>query len=263
MLTHLHGDEVDISYSDTIFLKNEHSYAAFMGTLSNIYMKAHASSVCREEPYSAAIIIDSKMMRPFKNQPESSFERLKFIISKLKTPRGGISLGLFLSDDDIFSKDSTVGLKHTVSHCWPMNVYSTKQIITANLPPPQLKGGKNSVRYFSANDLKSILTREVKFVDYYNTIKQVFSHFEKSKVHICYQGGTAWLSVSAGIPTIIVHAVPPKNDLHFKSKLFGQDLGNINILDSDNRIRHVRTHPLEYHVHINKLRELLQNLHAL
>lgn len=262
MLTHLHGEEVDINHSDTFFLKNEHSYAAFIGTLSNIYMKAHASSTCRTVPYSAALIIDSRMTHPYKGQPESSLDRLKFLISKMRNPRGGISVGIFLSDEDMFSEDTKVGLKHSVSQCWPINVHSTKQIVTANVPPPQLKEGKNAVRYFTSKDLRSILARDVKFINYYTTIGQVFAHLEKSKVHICYQGGTAWLSVSAGIPTIIVHPVPFKNELHLKPKLFGQDLGNVNILNSKNQITHVRKHPLEHHIHIGKLKELLKKFNA-
>ena len=76
-LKQIHGPQIDINQADIFTMKNEHSYAAFIGILSNIYMKAHASSIFRTQPYVAALIINSEMIKPIKNQPESSLERLK------------------------------------------------------------------------------------------------------------------------------------------------------------------------------------------
>jgi len=255
----LYGPNIDINNAEVFVMKNEHSYAAFTGVLSNIYMKAHASSIFRNKPYVAALVINGLMMEPYKNQAESSFKRLMSIASKMKEPKGGIILGIFLSNNDMFSESSKIGLKHTVSQCWSVeNISKEKDIITINLPPTQLRYGNNLVRYFEFNDIrKNLVDAEIQFVDYDTPIKELFRHFENSKVHICYQGGTSWLSVSMGISTIIIHPINAVDELHLKFKLFGQDLGNINIINDHGKIEHVRRHPCEYHVHIDDLKKAL------
>lgn len=252
---------MDINYADVFTMKNEHSYAAFIGVLSNIYMKAHASSSFRTLPYSAALVINETMIQPYNNQPESSFDRLKAIISRMIKPKNGINLSIFLSRDDMFSDKSKIGLKHTISHCWSLsNNFNNKNIITINLPPEQLKEGKNSVRYFKFEDFGYINNQEKQFVDYDTPIEQVFNFFDHSIVHLCYQGGTAWISIAMGIPTIVIHPAKIINELHQKFKLYGQDLGNINILNNQQKIDHVRIHPSEYHIQIKDLNKILKEI---
>lgn len=248
----LFGKEIDINYADIHFLKNEHSYAAFLGILSTICMKAHASSNIRSMPYQAAIIISSLMMTPYKKQPESSFDRLVFLISKLKIPAGGIDIGIFLSNDNMFTPDSKVGLKHPTSYCWPLKSNLKNESITANVPGKQLNSGLNIVRFFTKEQLEEKINIS-KYIDYNYKIEYVFRILENSKIHICYQGGTAWLSIAMGIDTIIVHNVPSINyEHHLKFKIFGQEMGNINIL-MDDKIGLVRVHPLEHHITIDEL----------
>jgi len=258
----LFGPDIDIDYCDVFTMKNEHSYAAFIGVLSNIYMKAHASSVFRTQPYVAALVINSQMLEPYKNQPESSLVRLKAIVSRMKKIDDGIKLGIFLNDEGMFSDNAKIGLKHVVSQCWPINnTFNTKDFITINLPPSQLRNNENVVRYFEYSDIqKSIEDYEIQLVNYNTPISQIFDYFEKSKIHICYQGGTAWLSVAMNIPTIIVHPIRTASEFHLKFKLFGQDLGNINILNDYDQIDHVRIHPSEHHTYIEDLEETLEKV---
>ena len=252
------GVDVDLNNADIFTMLDEHSYAAFIGVLSNIYMKAHASSPFRDVAYNAAIIISKSMHTKYKGQPDISSARLLKIANEMKVPDNGINLGIFMTDGSgAFDKKSKIGLKHTVSQCWPIRTSDTKTIITANLPPKQLKSGDNKVRYFKFDDIRHAIGKnDVALIDYNTPIDSVFSSLNKSKVHICYQGGTAWLSVAMGIPTIIVHPTNINNHLHLKTKLFGQDLGNINILEN-NLITHIRVHPAEHHTHISKLKNIL------
>lgn len=259
MVKHIYGSHVNINYADVFTMKSEHSYAAFVGVLSNIYMKAHASSPFRSKPYPSALVISSSMMTPYKNQPESSFDRLKFIISKLRIPAGGIELGIYVANGK-FAATSKVGLKHTISQCWPIqNSTGGRLFTTVNLPPKQLQSGSNKIRYFTKKDI-GLSGQSVKFVDYDTTIKELYSFLENSRFFVGYQGGSAWLSVCMGIPTYIVHSQHITNNLHLKFKLFGQDLGNINILDKSNNIIHVRQHPAEHHINIGDLKHTLRNL---
>lgn len=261
MVKQIYGSLIDINHADVFTMMNEHSYAAFIGVLSNICMKAHASSNFRDSSYVAAIVISSSMMHPYNNQPDTSFERLKTIFEKMKRPSKDITLGIFLSDDGTFSTEAKIGLKHCVSQSWPMinNKQANKDIITINIPQSKLNVGKNKVRYFQFDQIKDAIKDEsYSFVDYNTPIEQLFSFFEKSKCHICYQGGTAWLSVSLGIPTIIIHPIQLIDELHLKFKLFGQDLGNINILNNVGQIEHLRNHPCEHHVYINDLEKTLR-----
>lgn len=256
MLKLVYGTNINVENIDLFTMKDEHSYAAFIGVLSNIYMKAHASSYFRHHPYQASLIISPSMTVPYKKQPESSLVRLQTIISKMLQPSKGINLGIFVGESEVFDNTSKVGLKHTVSQSWPLkNQQSKKDIITVNLPPKQLSKKENEVRYFTLNDIHSSLVKyQIENVDYYTSIKKLFTFLERSRVHISYQGGSAWISVCMNIPTIIVHPQQSLIPFHLKYKLFGQDLGNINVLNKQNKIIHVRTHPCEYHVTINKLK---------
>ena len=180
----------------------------------------------------------------------------------MKEPNNKIELGIFVTQDrGMFSSVAKIGLKHTVSHSWPMTRLSQhKDIVTVNLPPKQLKSGDNKVRYFEYKDIKAAINETVPtFVDYNTPIEDVLELLNRSKVHICYQGGTAWISVAMNIPTIIVHTTVPSNQIHLKPKLFGQDLGNINIIEN-NKINHVRSHPVEHHIHINDLAQTLKEI---
>ncbi len=256
----IHGPEIDINNAEIFTFKSEYSYAAFTGVLSNIFMKAHASSVYISESYKAALVIDPTMLDYYKNQTNSSFERLKFLISKMKNPYGGNNLGIFLVDEDIFDKSAKIGLKHSVSQCWPMyNSKVEKDLITVNLPPSQLKSGENKVRYFSYNDIWGSLKGNIQIVDYDTPIKVLFDILERSKLHICYQGGTAWLSICMGIKTVIVHPKDYVNKVHLKHKLFGQDMGNINIINNADNIVHPRMHPCEIHTDIKGLKKIVND----
>lgn len=250
------GPTIELERADIFTMKNEHSYAAFIGVLSNIFMKAHASSLYRKGPYIAAILVNKAMTLPYKNQPETSETRLVSLIPHLVRPKNGIRLGVFVYEEsDMFSHTAKVGLKHVVSQCWPIQTFANRRNVSVNLPPSQLNSGSNKVRYFDRSQIR--VPKNAQFVDY--STKNILSKLSKSKVHICYQGGTAWVSVAMSIPTIIVHPTKDIKGFHFKPKLFGQDLGNINILDENNLITTVRQHPMEHHVHIselgNKLRE--------
>lgn len=261
-MKHVFGSIINLNNADVFTMMNEHSYAAFVGVLSNIYMKAHASGQFRTSPYKAALVVSPSMAKPYKNQPESSLERLKFIISHLRTPQGGIEIGIFVGNSSAFSGTSKIGLKHTVSQCWPIKrEEQERELVTLNLPPPQLASGANKVRYFTRKTIdKSLSGHIVKPIDYNTPIHTVFSLLEKSKALVCYQGGTAWLGVCMGIPTIIVHPGNVANQLHLKTKLFGQDLGNINVLNQKGMIEHVRSHPREIHVNVKDLKGALNRL---
>lgn len=255
-MKHVYGTLIDISKADVFTMKNEHSYAAFIGVLSNIYMKAHASSPYREQPYTAALIINRSMLRSYKNESESSLDRIKAILSRMIEPAGGIILGIYVVKNEMFSRNSKIGLKHTVSQCWPLKNNGVAKIITGNTPPNNLSKGENIVRYFSKQQITPYVD---KFIDYSTSIENVFETLEKSKTHICYQGGTAWLSVAMNIPTIIVHPKNIPNSPHHKSRLFGQDLGNINIIEAG-KITHVRQHPHEHHVVLKNIKQQIDNL---
>lgn len=260
MLKHVFGNHNDIESTDIFTLKNEHSYAAFIGILSNIFMKAHASSTFRTTPYNASLIITPSMTIPYNKQPESSLSRLKEIISRLKQPLHGINIGIFIGESKTIHKNTKNGIKHPLSQCWPLINDSSikKSIITINLPPKQLNKGKNKVRYFTYEDINININENIKFIDYTTPISTVFSYLNKSKIHISYQGGTAWFSICLGIPTIIIHPNNKVDSFHQKYKLFGQDIGNINILDDKNKIIQVRHHPCEYHVNINNVKHTIR-----
>ncbi len=252
----VYGTGIDLDKADVFIMMNEHSYAAFMGVLSNIYMKAHAISSLRTSEYSAALIINESMTKPYKTQPESSLTRLKSIIARLSEPAGGINLSVYVGDSDAFAPQSKVGLKHSVSQCWPLRKSNTPQIITGNASPDILNKGENIVRYAPANIIAPFVDQ---LMDYGTPISEVFGALEKSKAHICYQGGTAWLSIAMNIPTFIVHPTNITNQHHLKTKVYGQDLGNINIIQGE-KIMHVRKHPHEHHVHISHLKKELQRI---
>lgn len=260
-MNQIFGPSIDINFAEVFVMKNEHSYAAFVGILSNIYMKAHASSVFRTRPYIAALVIDEKMISPYKNQPDSSFTRIKEIINRMKQPAGRIKLGVFLSNDGMFKENSKVGLKHTVSQCWPIERLSkSRKYITLNLPPSQLQYNENIVRYFEYDDVKKHVDNDIQLIDYDTSINQLFDYLNQSYVHISYQGGTSWISVAMNVPTIVVHPTRIPTEFHLKFKLFGQDLGNINVLDDNDKIEHVRLHPAEHHIHIADLKETIEKV---
>ena len=235
--------------------RNEHSYAAFIGVLSSIFMKAEISSKIRKKAYKASIIVDSKMMTPYKNQPESSFDRLVFILEKMIKPSLPVEISIFHSDDINISEESTVGLKHPTVYSWPIRKESSESsIITGNLPPKQLSMGNNANRYF-----KQFPVDVDYLLDYHTPIKVLYSTLNKSKVHLCYQGGTSWFSISMGIPTFIVHPKLDPQHMHFKTKLFGQDLNNISYFDGT-KISNIRKHPCENHIHIKNLKQKLKGI---
>ena len=265
MIKYIAGSVVDLNHSDIFTMMNEYSYAAFYGVLSNIFMKAHVSSQFRKGAYDAAIIVNDAMTQPYNNQPESSVKRIVSIINRMPQPNKKINIGIFLATDMCLFKEHTkIGLKHTVSQCWNItNSNKHKNIITLNTPPKQLDSSHNKVRYFVYNDIKDSLNNMVSVsIDYNMPIDETFNLLEKSKVHICYQGGTAWLSIAMNIPTIIIHPLnnPTEHELHLKFKLFGQELGNINILDKNRKITHVRNHPCEHHIYISDLENVLEKI---
>jgi hypothetical protein len=260
-----YGPIADFDNSEIFTMKNEHSYAAFMGVISNMCMKAHASSFLRTKPYKAVLVIDQSMTRPYNNQPESSLERLISIVKQIKRPRGGIEISIYVAECDMFYIHGKVGLKHTVSHMWPLKCQSTNEIITINFPPRKLYSGENKVRYFDARDLgKKTISKIQQNIDYNWTIKDVFSILSRSKLHISYQGGTSWLSICMGIPTIIVHPNVEHiydeslHNHHQKFKIFGQELGNVNYVDAYGKIRHDRQLVNEIHTTPKRLRSLIE-----
>jgi hypothetical protein len=236
--------------ADIFTMADEYSYAAFVGVLSNIYMKAHASNLYRDKPYRAAIVVSPSMCKPFRGQPESSLVRLQAIDDRMPDPAGGIEVEFHVAEKTMFPPSAKGGLKHTVSQAWPIEGAGAGKYITRNPPPEVLNKGLNRVRYFT-------LDVPGKVIDYNTPIEDLFNCLKHSKCHVCYQGGTAWLSVCMGIPTIIVHAFKPDNHLHYKTKLFGQDV-NINILQGDKIIR-VRRHPMEIHTSLEKLDAVLDD----
>lgn len=261
MIKHLYGPLTSTDSADVFVMKNEHSYAAFVGVLSSMFMKAHACADFRTRPYKAAVVIDESMTKPLKNQPESSFERIKVLLARMQSPKNQIEVGIFLGSSSVFAKGTKVGLKHTVSQCWPLQLEKKpKKILSVNLPPLELKAGQNKVRYFTQANISSAVAgiKSVN-VDYSTPIQDVLNVLSQSKAHVTYQGGTAWLSVCAGIPTIVVHPQQSKPDsLHLKFKLFGQDLGNINILNNQDQIVHVRNHPAEHHIPLAQLQQTVK-----
>ena len=267
MVKQIYGEQIDITSADVFTMKNEISYAAFIGILSNIYMKAHASSIIRDnKPYIAALVISEKMMEPYNDQPESSFNRLKAIIERMEQPCNKIIIGIFLSNDGLFTKESKLGLKHTVSHIWPLmnNHTYTKPIITINTPPDRLKKAENRIRYFNLGVIKKQLNNHpFQCIDYNTPINDVFTALDRSKLHICYQGGTAWLSLCMNIPTLIVHSLNNIQSFsmrQLKFRLFGQDLGNVNILNSNKLIEIVSQHPCEHHTGLHMLNKKIEEL---
>jgi len=230
--------------TDIFVMANEHSYAAFVGVLSNIHMKAHVSSPYRDNPYKALIVVSPSMCEPFKGQPESSIDRLRVISARMQPPDGGIEIDFHIDDNPMFHPDSPGGLKHTVTHAWPICSTVSGEIITKNPPPRSLDSGPNKVRYFKL-DCPGVA------LDYNMPIRKVLDLLGRSKCHVSYQGGTAWLSVCMGIPTIIVHAYRPLDHLHYKAKLFGQDT-NINAV-RDGMVDMLRQHPMETHVTLDQL----------
>jgi len=231
-------------------MADEHSYAAFVGVLSNIYMKAHASSLYRVEPYRAVIVVSPSMCKPFRGQPDSALTRLQAIADRMPDPVGGIEVKFHVAEKTMFHPSAKGGLKHTVSQAWPIGGVGPGKYITKNPPPKVLDKGLNKVRYFT-------LDMPGKVIDYSTPIDELFARLKHSKCHVCYQGGTAWLSVCMGIPTVIVHPFKPAEHLHYKTKLFGQDL-SINILEGD-QITRVRQHPMEIHTSIEKLGAVLDD----
>lgn len=237
--------------SDIFTMHNEHSYAAFVGVLSNIYMKAHASAPFREGPYDAKIFCSDAMNTPYRGQPDSSVERLKAVARLMAEPYGGISLQFHIGNScNIVGK---IGLKHSISQAWPMRGHAKSRHISVNLPPKRISKGPNSVRYFEwdGGDV---------YIDYDTPVKKVMDVLSHSKVHVCYQGGTAWLSVSMGIPTIIVHNADFKMRAphNLKKRLFGQSLGQFNMLEGD-KIVAVRSHPCERHIMAHQIDSVLRD----
>ncbi len=229
-------------------MANEHSYAAFVSVLSNIHIKAHVSSPYRDGPYKALIVVSRSMCEPFKNQPESSLTRLREISKRMWLPEGGVEIQFHVDDNKLFHPSARGGLKHTVAHAWPICNMLSGEDITKNPPPESLNSGENKVRYFK-------LDIPAKVVDYNTPILDVFDILGRSKCHVCYQGGTAWLSICMDIPTIIVHAFEPLNHLHYKAKLFGQAT-NINAV-RDGKVDMLRQHPMETHVMLEQLPKAL------
>ena len=259
-MKHIYGPPIDLNNADVFTMRNEISYAAYISVLSNIYMKAHASSPYRTEPYKAALIINSDMIEPYQNQANTPAERIIAIDERMISPEGGVSLSILVTDDNVFAKESKKGLKHTVSHSWPMTMPNVaKDVITLHLPPEKL-GRDRNIRYFHYDKIKpALIGHQVIQQDFKQDITDVFKIFERSKVHVCYQGGTAWLSISLGIPTIIVHTQPNESNPHLKYRLFGQTVGTINIFE-DGKIKAVKIHPFEHHIHIKKLKAKLDEL---
>jgi hypothetical protein len=164
-------------------------------------------------------------------------------------PDGGISLSVCVGDSQQF--DAKIGLKHSVSQAWPIVGHKKAEHVSVNLPPKRLRTGATAVRYFewAGGDVH---------IDYDTPIKKVFEVLSRSRAHVSYQGGSAWLSAAMGIPTLIVHPAKAKPEIHMKSRLFGQQLGQINILEGG-KIRAVRQHPCERSVTLQGLDEALRD----
>ena len=140
----VYGENIDINKADIFTMKNEYSYAAFMGVLSTLYMKAHVSNSFRTEPYNAVLIISKSMTKPFRQQPESSLDRIQAIVSRMVEPDGGINFSIFVAESTQFATDAKIGLKHSVSQCWPLKNNGQSKLITGNAPPSNINNGENN-----------------------------------------------------------------------------------------------------------------------
>ena len=224
-------------------LKDEHSYATFVGVLSNIYMKAHACG----GRYQATIVISPSMTVSYRDQPESSEHRLRTIAARMPQPRGGLDLSIKVSTSPVI--DGKVGLKHPNQSCWPISADRQPRLLTLNMPP----AGIHKARRFDDLGIHADIE-----MDYWTPVDDVLNALESSRVHVSYQGGTAWLSVAMGVPTLIVHPGNVDDGIEHKARLFGQALGQINILQ-DGKIRVVRRHPCEQHVSAQAIKEALRD----
>jgi hypothetical protein len=226
-------------------MAEEHSYASFVSVLSNAHMRAYASKPYRDGPYKANVVISPSMLKPIKGQPDSALDRLQAINDRMFMPECDVDVAFTVAKKTMFHPDAICGLKHPTAQCWPIRKDGTADYITKNPSPQELARGMNKVRFFSLDKVPG------KAVDYNTPIDELFAILDYSKCHVSYQGGTVWLSIAMGIPTIVVHAFIPEGHQPYKTKVFGQDI-NINVLQ-DGLIMQVRQHPMEVHTTIGKL----------
>ena len=251
--------------SDLFVMRNEHSYAAFCGYLSSIYVKAFLTQKITKQPYKAILYANDSMFKPFNEfQNESAVDRIKYINSKFVPLEYGINFNIVkYNQKEIFGEveKKLQGMTHTTSQSWMIKNDENKELITCNLPLEKWKNENRIIksgRYFSKQDIEDYIIPD-EYIDYNTPIERVFNILEKSKLHISYQGGTAWLSVLMNIPTLIVHNNPDVDlkDVykHLKLTTFGQDAGPINFFDGK-KIKNSLRHPSEKNVLLHQLREI-------
>lgn len=236
------------NYNDVVVMKNEQSYAAFMGYLSNMMIRAKtAASITGINEYAAVIMVDEKMTRPYKDQPNTACERIHALFQRMNTGNGLYVTLTFYQYKEHQYQGATP--KHTVSHLFPMYRFTVdRNMMTLNESPITLRGPDNQIRQFSWGEK----FKGVK-IDYYTEIHEVLDMLDRSKAHFCYQGGTAWISIAMGIPTYIVHNTHqiPRRNQHEKYRMYGQELGNVTTIDNG-KVVNVRQIDCEHHVTLNQ-----------
>lgn len=239
---------------DHFVMRNEQSYAAFCGTLSYVYTKAFLL----QKNVKLYVHADSRMFSPVSSQPESAVDRIIFLNNKMI--RKGFEVDLEIVEYDsmitMAEDQKSVGMIHPTGQCWSMKKDGGEHNITCNLPPQRRKFQRLAVvdggRLFSKEEIEKHVMPDA-YLDYSTPIKKVYEHLNKSKLHISYQGGSAWISILMGIPTIIVHNLDPsKETKHYKIKIYGQDPGQVNYY-SEEKIHVGERHPKEIHIRMNEL----------
>ena len=245
--------------NDIFVMRNEHSYAAFCGYLSNLYTKAFLTEKIRKAPYEATLYVDDAMLRPRGQQKECAVDRIRFLESKFFPTKYGVNLKIVpyqQEEMNLVFDPKNVGMTNTLSQCWKITHTNSKNIVTCNLPPkkwvektnPNHAGG----RYFTQQQIEEHITPDT-YIDYDTEIEKVYKSLSQSTLHISYQGGTAWISLMMNIPTIIVHNnMLPMKRYQFKAKIYGQDVGTINWFDGKN-LNWSLYHPFEQHVNLSEL----------
>jgi len=238
---------------DHFVMRNEQSYAAFCGYLSFVHMKAFII----QKDIKSVLYADDRMFRPAYNEPESAVERIKFIKDRMVTNGFNVDLEIIKYDSmKTFAPDTKkVGMVHPTSQCWSMKKTGPKEIVTCNLPPTTPNFMRKSIveggRQFSKGQIEEHIKPDA-YIDYHTPIQKVYDSLNKSKLHISYQGGTSWISILMGVPTIIVHNVKtPESKKHLQTKIYGQE-GAINYYNNNQVYTDLR-HPIERHITIERL----------
>lgn len=233
-------------FHDYYRMSNEHSYAAMLGYLSLVAHKAYTFRMISEEPFQALLVVDETMMSPIKGQPESSVDRIRYLATQMLN----IEFDLWIA----VVEDTVPTMKHPVSCFWPVRRSASEEpnYYTVHLPHG-LKGKENEVRKISLDSKKHVT------VDYNLPVEKAIQKLSRAQYHMCYQGGTAWLSVALGTPTYIVHNVSklPKTQHHLKQRLYGQELGRITAYDPVHGINTKRQISFENHITVKEAQAII------